>query len=83
MTLNELITTVERVITEDQGSPEVFKPLVAIGHTKDLVDFETVESFLSYLKKKNITISTFEHIHRNYCPDFSTAVTNAGPRCIV
>ena len=30
---------------------------------KDLVDFETVESFLSYLEQKRIAVSTFEEVY--------------------
>jgi len=62
MTLTELIEMVDRLIREDRRSPEVFKPLVAIGHTKDLDDFETVEAFLTYLKNKGIAVSTFEEV---------------------
>ena len=54
MTINELTRMVDRVIREDQQNPTSFRPIVAIGHTKDLVDFETVESFLSYLEGKGI-----------------------------
>ncbi|MGH9469004.1 MAG: hypothetical protein ACRD1N_01520, partial [Terriglobia bacterium] len=38
MTLHELTSTMNRVIQEDQRSPEAYKPIVAIGHTKDLTD---------------------------------------------
>ena len=58
MTLQELMAMMEVVIREDQESAAVFKPIVAIGHTKDLVDFETVESFLGFLAKRGIVVST-------------------------
>jgi hypothetical protein len=63
MTINELTSMIDKVIREDQRDPSSYKPLVAIGHTKDLIDFETIESFLSYLKKEEIGISTFEHVY--------------------
>jgi hypothetical protein len=63
MTIDELTRTVDRVIQEDERDPASFRPVVAIGHTKDLVDFETVELFLSYLTRKGIAISTFEDIY--------------------
>jgi hypothetical protein len=63
MTLKELIRMVDAVIDEDQQDPTSFRPVVAIGHTKDLVDFETVEKFLSYLEQKGITISTFKEVY--------------------
>ena len=51
MTLDELVSVVEQAIGEDHASPELFKPIVAIGHTKDLVDFAAVQTFLSYLEE--------------------------------
>lgn len=59
MTLTELTTMMEQIIQEDRLSPEEFKPIVAIGHTKDLVDFKTVDNFLNYLREKQIPVSTF------------------------
>ena len=63
MTIDELRRMVNRVIQEVQQDPTLFRPIVAIGHTKDLVDFDTVEKFLSYLKKKEIRISTFKDVY--------------------
>lgn len=68
MTIDELTSMMDRVIQEDQKNPKSFKPIVAIGHTKDLIDFGTVECFLSYLEKKGITVSTFEGVyHKCIC----------------
>ncbi len=64
MTMHELTRLVERVIKEDQKDTTSFRPIVAIGHTKDLVDFETVESFLSYLEQKGIAVSTFSDVYQ-------------------
>ena len=66
MTLNELTGIINIVIQEDNKNPDSFKPIVAIGHTKDLIDFETVGSFLSYLGEKGIALSTFEEVY-NRC----------------
>lgn len=63
MTIEELICMVETLIKEDQWNSTSFKPIVAIGHTKELVDFETIESFLSYLGRKGIAVSTFEDVY--------------------
>jgi hypothetical protein len=63
MTIAELTGMVDKVIREDCKSPSVYKPLVAIGHTKDLVDFETVELFLAYLHKQEITVATFADLY--------------------
>jgi len=59
MTFEELTAMMGRVVAEDRKDPSTYRPLVAIGHTKDLVDFETVEAFLKYLEHKDISISTF------------------------
>jgi hypothetical protein len=60
MTIKELTEMVDAAIRKNQQNPASFWPVVAIGHTKELVDFETVEAFLSYLKDKGIAITTLE-----------------------
>src|ERR1700730_212490 len=60
MTLSELTSALDRIVYEDQDSPEVYRPIVAIGHTKDLTDPQTVDAFLSFLHEKQIAVSTFE-----------------------
>jgi hypothetical protein len=64
MTLDELTRMVDKVIRIDEKNPTSFRPIVAIGHTKDLVDFETVGSFLAYIERKGIGVSTFEKIYQ-------------------
>lgn len=64
MTLDELTGMVDKLVKEDRQDPSSFRPIVAIGHTKDLVDFETVESFLSYLRLKGIEVSTFTEAYQ-------------------
>ena len=63
MTIDELIRMINKVIEQDQCDPESYRPIVAIGHTKDLFDYETIESFLSYLQHKEITVSTLKSIY--------------------
>jgi peptidoglycan/xylan/chitin deacetylase (PgdA/CDA1 family) len=60
MALDELISMTDHAIADDKQQPELFRPMVAIGHSKDLVDFRTVESFLAYLERKGIAVSTFK-----------------------
>jgi hypothetical protein len=60
MTLHEMKPMLERVIREDEIEPSLYRPLVAIGHSKDLVDFDTVDAFLSFLRAKGIAVATFE-----------------------
>ena len=66
MTLDELTGMVDMVIEEDRQNPLLRRPIVAIGHTKDLVDFETVASFLSFLGLKGIAVSTFAQAYQNW-----------------
>ena len=63
MTINELMRMVDKVIRDDQMNPSLFRPIVAIGHTKDLIDFKTVELFLDYLDKQQIDLTTFEDVY--------------------
>jgi hypothetical protein len=60
MTLSELTSTLERIVRVDRETPDVYRPIVAIGHTKDLTDPQTVDAFLSFLREKQIAVSTFE-----------------------
>ena len=62
MRYEELRSVMERVSEEDRNSPESYKPVVAIGHSKDLVDFDSIRRLLEYLAVKHIGISTFEGV---------------------
>ena len=62
MTLGELIATMDALIERDAATPETYKPIVAIGHTKDLVDFQTIDGFFSYLRKREITTTDFRGV---------------------
>jgi len=63
LTIDKLTSMMDGIIREDHDDPTSFRPVVAIGHTKDLVDFTTVEAFLSYLSRKGIMTSTFEKVY--------------------
>ena len=52
-----------RAIREDRERPAVYRPIVAIGHTKDLSDTQTVDDFLCFLRAEKITVSTFQNIY--------------------
>ncbi len=62
MTLREITCMMDGIIRADVRNPSLFRPIVAIGHTKDLIDFDTVELFLSYLYEKRIPVSTFADV---------------------
>ena len=59
LTLDELTKMVNRLVRKDRKDPSVLRPVVAIGHTKDIVDLASVESFLSYLAARSIPVATF------------------------
>lgn len=59
---DKLRSMFEHILHEDQQDPSSFKPIVAIGHSKDMADYTTVELLLDYLQKRNIAISTFKDI---------------------
>ena len=40
-----------------------FRPIVAIGHAKDLVDIDTVERFLDTLLERGIPVSTLQDVY--------------------
>jgi len=63
MTLKELTTMAENIISQDKRHPNTYKPIVAIGHTKDLADFDTVNNFLLYIKKSGIKLTTFKETY--------------------
>jgi hypothetical protein len=63
MTEGELKPMLDLAAGEDRRDPAAFRPLVAIGHTKDLVDFDTVENLLSDLRKREIRVSTFRDVY--------------------
>ena len=63
MTSDELIGMMEEVLREDRNDPAVFRPIVAIGHTKEMIDFATVDKFLSYLRRQGISVSTIQNAY--------------------
>ncbi len=64
MTIDELTQTMDIVVEDDLRDPASFKPIVGIGHTKELVDFATMELLLAYLQQRGIKVSTFEDVYR-------------------
>ena len=81
MTREEITRMLDTVILEDQEDPTVFRPIVAIGHTKELTDFTTVEFLLSYLERKHIALSTFTGVyHGNLLPSTVGSPIRHGPR---
>jgi hypothetical protein len=63
MTLKELISMMTTIIIEDRKDPDTLRPVVAIGHTKDLTDIGTLSSLLTFLKMNRIPITTFTDLY--------------------
>jgi hypothetical protein len=63
MTIDELTGMVDEELREDRKDPSIFRPIAAIGHTKELIDFETIERFLSYLEQRGIPVTTLQSVH--------------------
>lgn len=54
--------TIEKLRQKDREDSTSFKPIVSIGHSKDLVDFETIRRFLDYLLESGIKVTDFRRI---------------------
>jgi peptidoglycan/xylan/chitin deacetylase (PgdA/CDA1 family) len=63
MTLDELIKITRHAMRENQKNPRSLLPMVAIGHSKDLVDFDTISRFLEFLKNQDVHISTLQQLY--------------------
>jgi hypothetical protein len=63
MTLEELTGMMKPVIQQDRMDPGTLRPMVAIGHTKDPIDFEALNSFFRFLLENGIKVSTFGDIY--------------------
>ncbi len=72
MTFDEMRTTIEEALEEAQGQQEARRPVVAIGHSKDLVDLTSIQRILEFLQRRDIAVTTFSRL---LCHDsrFSTS----------
>jgi hypothetical protein len=63
MTFDELRSMADSVISDDKQDPTVFRPVVLIGHTKELFDLDTIDRFLEYLDARGVGVETFESVY--------------------
>lgn len=63
MTLPELLRMIDGEIRADKRDPATMRPLVAIGHAKDLLDLGTVDLFLDALQERGIAVTTLREIY--------------------
>jgi len=59
MTRKEMIAMADRIVQEDRKKRTEFRPVVAIAHTKDPIEFEAVDDLLAGLRRQGVGISTF------------------------
>jgi hypothetical protein len=81
MTLAELTSMMERIIREDKDDSDLYRPVVAIGHTKDLIDLDTVEAFLEYLQRKRVKVATFESVIKHCSSDLPAVAREPASPC--
>jgi len=62
MSLDEMRSVMNALLKQDKETPDVYKPVVAIGHSKDLVDFDAIREFLKYLAENGIAIGDFRQV---------------------
>lgn len=63
LTSAELRRMTDVLVLEDKKNSEVYRPVVAIGHSKDLVDLDTVDAYLGYVRDRGIHVSTFLEVY--------------------
>lgn len=68
MKFSDLRSTIDNLIRQDKINPQTYKPIVAIGHSKDLIDFETVMQFHDYLVTCGIAITNFRGVLQKLQP---------------
>lgn len=62
MSLDEILISLEKLILLDEKTFWDYKPIVFVGHTKNLRDFKKVEKILAFIKNSNLRIVTFKQI---------------------
>jgi hypothetical protein len=62
LSFREIKRMLDRELQMDRETPGVYRPIVIIGHTKDLIDLKSVEDFLTYLMENHVTIADFGRV---------------------
>jgi hypothetical protein len=62
LSATEMKSMMDKIIQMDRQNPESYKPIVAIGHSKDLTDIASIEIFLSYLERMGIATTDFRNV---------------------
>lgn len=67
MSYEEMQATVERALQADECAPAVLKLVVAIGHSKDLVDLQSIKRLLGYLERHLVPVATLQQAISTGC----------------
>jgi hypothetical protein len=65
MAPKELAESLARELRQDRENPSLYRPIIAIGHTKDLTDVDTVDAFLSFLASNRIPVRGLKDVAQN------------------
>jgi hypothetical protein len=68
MTADEIRRMVNGLIREDEKGPARYRPVTALLHTKDPIDYSAVEALLDLLGQKGIRASDFAGVYRRAIP---------------
>ena len=60
MSSKEIISLFRKILELDKKTKELYKPIVLVGHTKNLLDLKKVEIILRFIKESGIEITTFK-----------------------
>jgi hypothetical protein len=66
MTFEEMSAELEVILKDAEMHPQERRVVVAIGHSKDLVDYETTRIFLKSLRDRSVSVTTFS---RAFCQE--------------
>jgi hypothetical protein len=64
MTAGEMTRMLDIEVREDRRDPSAFRPIVAIGHTKELSGTGAVDAVLSFLSRHGVAVSTFWEVSK-------------------
>jgi hypothetical protein len=62
MTFDEMRDAIVAAIGDQRGRSEEDSVIVAIGHSKDFVDSDSVWRFLNFLQERSIKVTTFSRL---------------------
>ncbi len=68
LTYAEMVSTFKLIQAHEDATPNSYKPIVAIGHSKDLFDLGAVDAFLSYLRRQGIQVVTLRDVGARLAP---------------